>query len=183
MLLGALGVAALVPASASGALIGPRDIDNSMRTGTYSLNSCTYGTVKHPDAKVRSPIGGEIKRWRVNIPEVQGIFVNDGPVRLQVLKRTENQPGVVNDEFKVVRESEDQTVTPDFVQAFFTNLRIRKGQFIGLAGASDTTVAAGTATGAYHLQWCPTLMPGAPGAHSTFAVGDDYLLYNATVRK
>ncbi len=172
----------LSASSATAALIGPQDLSSDVRTGAFTAGGCTYENVRLPGSKVRSPFNGTITRWRVHIPSAHDTYVNDGPIQLQVLRRIDNQPGVVNDQFEVVRQTPEQSVMPLGVQAFNADMRIRKGHFIGFTGASDTEVANGTKEGAYHLQWCSALTPGGPGGPASFAIPGDYLLYNATVK-
>lgn len=173
---------ALLPPFASAAKIGPRDISAAQLEGAYSAAGCTYSNVRIPKRNFRSPLGGTITRWRVHIPAPHDTLVNDGPLRLQVLKRIDNQPGVVNDQFQVVRETSNRPVTPIGQQGFNASVPIRKGQFIGFTGPSDTEVGAGNKSGAYHFQWCPALTPGATGGPADFTIPGDYLLFNATVK-
>lgn len=183
MLAAAACASASFASPAGAALIGPRDVSADAFAGAYAgVPTCTYSAVQLPEGSVRSPISGTITRWRVHVPAAHDTLVNDGPLRLQVLKRIVNQPGIVNDEFKAIRETPDQAVTPIGKQAFNTDLRIRKGQFIGLVVPDDTEVGSGAGSPAYLFEWCPELTPGDPGGPADFTVPDEYLLFNATVK-
>ena len=185
----AVCASASLSSSAGAALIGPKDISDDASNGVFvgGTPPCTYSNVQLPEGNVRSPFSGDIERWRVNVTEPHDLLVNDGPLRLQVLKRTTNEPGVVNDEFKSVRQTGEQSVTPGGDrQAFNTSLRIREGQFIGLDVATDTEVESldvEPAEPAYLFRWCPWLTPGAPGVAPSSTFEDSYLFFNATVRR
>ena len=179
----AVCASAFFSSSAGAALIGPRNISDAASDGSYA-GGCTYSNVQLSEGKVRSPFTGEIERWRVNIGEPHDAFVDDGPLRLQVLKRTANQPGVVNDEFQAVRQTGEQSVTPGGEpQAFNSGLRIRKGQFIGVDIAADTEVQEKDVSPAYLFFWCPSLTPAAPVVDPTFKQENVTLLFNATVKR
>ena len=150
------------------------------------FDQCTFTNAVLPDpvGLERSPITGTIKRWRVNIQS------GNGPLRLQVLKRTHNEPGTVNDEFVAVRETGDSPVTGTGKQVFDANIRIRKGQFIGLAELEDglgTFIGFGKVTsGADFIDFEPPLTVGdSPLTTSALYTGSpgQYLLFNATVRR
>jgi hypothetical protein len=119
----------------------------------------------------------------VSIGTPHDAFTNDGPLRLQVLKRTVNHPGAVNDEFKMIRQTPPQTVTPSLVQRFNPSLKIRKGQFIGLFVPEDTEVAEADDSPATMLQYAGGFEIGAPGKHADFVVSNLYLLFNARVER
>lgn len=182
MLAAAACASASFATPAGAALIGPRDVSADAFAGARTGFPCTQSNVQLPEGNVRSPISGTITRWRVYVPSAHDTFVNDGPLRLQVLKRTINQPGIVNDEFKAIRETPDQAVTPIGKQAFNADLRIRKGQFIGLLIPPDTEVGEGEGSPAYLFDWCPELTPGAAGGQADFKDAGQYSLFNATVK-
>jgi len=141
---------------------------------------CTFASVKLPQTTgaVRSRITGTITRWRVNVD------LGSGPMRLQVLRRTtNNKPGVDNDEFEVVRQTAKQTVPSIGPQGIDANLKIRKGQFIGLQFPNGTRIAAFNGAGARFLEWVPTLTPKDPSEHSDFQAAHNYILFNATVTR
>ena len=177
--LAALGAAA--PAGA--AVIGPTNLADSSGAATCISPTCTVAAPKLPGATVKAPFGGKITRWKVNIPAAHDALVNDGPLRLQVLKRTVDQPGFENDEFVAVRETDEETSTPNSINSFAANLRIRKGQFIGLAGTDDTEVSQGTKSGAIFVRWGPALLPGDPASTPDDVYDDDYSLFNARVKR
>jgi hypothetical protein len=192
-LTGLLGAAAAfgclaVPASAGAAKIGPQDLTPGGGGGAYVCGAgeptCTMTNIQLPNAvgRERAPFSGTITKWRVNIPPAHDIFDNDGPLALQVLKRTDNKPGFTNDEYAAVRESGYEGVGPGVVNGVGANLRIRKGQFIGLAHSeNDTEVASADETGARGFQFEPALIPGEPGVDETYIRQNTTYLFNATV--
>jgi len=180
--LAALGVLATVPATAGAALIGPSDLTSS--NGTFA-GPTSYVNAQLPQGvgKVKAPFSGKITRWGVSIGTPHDIYTDDGPLRLQVLKRTADEPGASNDEFKMVRETPPQAVTPGLVQHFNEDLKIRKGQFIGLFVAEDTEVAEADDTPATMLQFSDGFEIGAPGDRADFVSSGLYLLFNARVKR
>ena len=187
-----LGVAAAfgclsVPGAASAATLGPEDVAPPTSGGTYTCLSaltCTMANVQLPatvGGKETAPFTGKITKWRVNIPIAHDSYTNDGPLALQVLKRTAENVGddEYDDEYAAVRESKYKDVTPDSVNSFNTNLRIRKGQLIGLAQTDNETEVLGGGDPGF-IQWFePVLVPGEPGAVASNTEESDYLLFNA----
>ena len=184
-----LGFAAIVaalamPAFTQAATVGPSDIEET-GFAQSCFDQCTFTNATLPSAVglERSPITGKIKRWRVNVAD------GEGPLRLQVLKRTHNEPGTANDEFVAVRETGKSPVTGAGEQVFDADIRIRKGQFIGLGELEDgfgTHIGFGEASGADFIDFEPPLAPGeSPRTTSNLYSGspDQYLLFNATVRR
>jgi hypothetical protein len=185
--LGVVGAAMLLaPTSASAALIGPPDIGGSA-PNLYRCNAqpCTFVNLEIPEGRVRSPISGHITRWRVSISS--SVDPGTGPVSLQVLKRTVNEPGDNLDEFKAVRESDFEATEPG-KQGFDAHLRIRKGQYIALGIEDDGT---GTAISAEDIpktdnhwgEFEPMLMPDDPASMFSAINTEGYLFYNATVKE
>jgi hypothetical protein len=178
-------VALVLPGVAGAKLIGPKDL--SSFDGSYSCfgtPSCTEVNVTIPTGKVRSPITGTIVRWHVNVESTYGN--GQGPLQLQVLRRTVNEPGVGGDKFKAIRESaEVESAFGD--NTFQTSLRVKKGDFIGLAILSDLTaireVDGDTFGDANFGVFDAPLVPGDPAAApDQFPSAPAALLYNAKVR-
>src|SRR5215217_6959855 len=92
MLAGAACASASFASPAGAALIGPRDVSADALSGTIAgfPAACTDSNMQLPEGNVRSPISGRITRWRVYVPPAHDTYVNDGPLRLQVLKRINN---------------------------------------------------------------------------------------------
>ena len=178
----ALGVLAIGPATAGAALIGPSDL--SLSNGTFA-GPTSYVNAQLPQGvgKVKAPFSGKITRWGVSIGTPHDVFTDDGPLRLQVLKRTADEPGASNDEFKMIRQTPPQAVTPGLVQHFNEDLKIRKGQFIGLFVPEDTEVAEADDSPATLLQYLGGFEIGAPGEHADFVTPGLYLLFNARVER
>ncbi len=175
-------VLAIVPATAGAALIGPSDL--SLFNGTFA-GPISYVNAQLPQGvgKVKAPYRGKITRWGVSIGTPHDAFTDDGPLRLQILKRTADEPGAYNDEFKMVRQTPPQAVTPGLVQHFNANLKIRKGQFIGLFVPEDTEVAEADDSPATMLQYLGGFEIGAPGDHADFVIPGLYLVFNARVKR
>jgi hypothetical protein len=178
----AAGVLAIVPATAGAALIGPSDL--SLSNGTFA-GPTSYVNAQLPQGvgKVKAPFSGKITRWGVSIGTPHDTFTDDGPLNLQVVKRTTNQPGASNDEFKMIRQAPPQAVTPSLVQHFNANLKIRKGQFIALFVPDDTEVAEADDSPATMLQYSGGFEIDAPGAHADFVTPDEYLIFNARIKR
>lgn len=182
----AVVVAALVlPATAEAATVGPSDVDLATGTAQSCFDQCTFINATLPDAVglERSPITGTITRWRANVQD------GNGPLRLQVLKRTHNESGTASDEFVAVRETGNSPVTGTGLQAFDAGIHIRQGQFIGLAELEDgfgTHIMFDTVSGSDFIDFEPPLTPGdSPRTTSGLYTGspDEYLLFNARVRR
>jgi hypothetical protein len=144
--------------------------------------TCTYANVGLAVGKARAPANGTVVRWRALLGQV-GVGTGPVPVRLQVLRRTVNEPGVAADRFKAIRESAEMQAF-DGVGLFETSLPIRKGDYIGLATLSEDTEVFGREEepGNRWLDFVPTLIPGEPatipGANGSSA---EYILLNATI--
>jgi hypothetical protein len=183
LLTGALACAALfLPTPAGAAVVGPPNIGSIDPDGSYGcfgFSSCSFANLRLPDGNVRSPISGTITRWRVNIQETSANPA--GPLRLQVLNRTVDKPGVAADEFKAVRESPD-TPTSAGLNVVQASLHIRKGQFIGIAVLSDQTGINNVDNSGVFGVFDPPLAPGDPGSTpDQFPDGAHYLLFSATI--
>jgi hypothetical protein len=180
VVLGAIATIALaLPASASAALVGPRDLDVGGNAIGCLDPDCTYANLSLADGKVRSPIAGTITKWRVYVHP----SFDPGPIHLQVLRRTVNEAGVTDDKFKAVRESAEETGVPTGKQDFLTSLPIRKGDFIGVTATfGGATFAEVDNLGGKRGLFVPALEPGGGGAMPFSAQSDSYVLFNATVK-
>jgi hypothetical protein len=165
--------------SAGGAVIGAKKLTNSDGASTCISSTCTIAAPKIPGAVTQAPFSGTITRWKVSIPDPHDSFDNDGPMRLQVLKRTANEPGLANDEYVAVRETEYETLVPGLINPFQTSLRIRKGQFIGVSSTSDTEIFERDKAGAHHLNWSDALIPGEPARAAGNIDHGRFNLFNA----
>jgi hypothetical protein len=178
----ALAVAA--PAGAKKATVGPKDLSPPSTSAATCLSpTCTLTTGAAPGVKLKAPFGGKITRWKVRTAEPHDLLFNDGPVRLQVLKRTVNEPGFLDDEFEAVRETGDTAVEPGSVTTLNTKLKIRKGEFIGLVNVDDTEISQGGESEATYLRFDTALIPGETARTPDAANPGAYWLFNAKVEK
>jgi len=163
-------------ASADAAVIGTRDLTGWKGTYACQANPCTFSNVRVSDGTAQSPVKGRIKRWRVNAHA-------SGTVRLQVLRRTVDNPGHAADEFMAVRQSEEESAIPG-LNTFDASLRVGKGNFIGLAVVSGgDLVRSRFANSARFGVQHPAFSPGdAATPFSDFNVDHSALLFNASVR-
>ena len=162
--------------------MGPTDVGVATPLAMNCNTQCTLANVVLPNAVglERSPITGTITRWRASFDS------GDGPVRLQVLKRTQDKVGAANDTFVAVRETVDTTVPGTGKQVFDADLHIRKGQFIGLKGlsfASGTFVNYASRPRARMAMFAPELVPGDSPRKSDALFPSEYVLLNASVRR
>lgn len=98
-----------------------------------------------------------------------------------MLRRTVDKPGFAADKFSVLRQSAQTTTAPG-VNPYQSSLRIRKGDFIGIADLSDQTYIRNVDASGLFGAFIPRLAPGDPAsAPDQFPVGGAYLLFNATV--
>lgn len=184
LIAGGLLAALMLPGVAGAKLIGPKDL--STFDGSYACfgnPSCTEVNLAVPTGTARSPVSGTIVRWHVNVADVGNPA---GPLQLQVLRRTVNEPGVAGDKFKAVRESAEM-VSFAGINTFQASLRIKKGDFIGLAILSDQTSIADVEKDTFGMTnfgvFNAPLVPGDPAvAPDQFPSAPAALLYNAKVR-
>jgi hypothetical protein len=184
LIIGAVACAALVlPSSAGAALVGPPGIATSGWDGAYGcfgFPACTFANLRLPDGAVRSPISGTITRWRVNVEETSPNTA--GPLRLEVLRRTADKPGLAADKFKAISRSA-KTTTDAGLNVLQASLPIRKGDFIGIADLSEQTYIRNVEGSGIFGVFAPPLAPGDPGsAPDEFPSVDAYLLFSASVR-
>ena len=179
----AAAITLVVAGSASGAVIGASNLTNSDGGSTCLAATCTVAAPKIPGDTTRAPFSGKITRWRVSIPDPHDAFVNDGPIRLQALKRTVDKSGLANDKYVAVRETDDEAVVPGLVNSFQSNLRISKGQFIGLASTNDTEILSRDRARAQFFNWNDALIPGDPARTADFTDRGRYNLFNAKLVK
>lgn len=169
----AMLLAYIGPGSASAATVGIRDITGFQGTYVCPAYPCTFSNLRVSEGTAQSPIAGTITRWRVNM---------DGPAtaRLQVLKRTVDEPGFAADEFRALRETPDET-TVRGKNVFDASLSVRKGNFIGLVYSGFLRTRHGPRA-RFGIEQ-PAFIPGDP-ASSFSSINPDQadLLFNATVR-
>jgi hypothetical protein len=166
------------------AVIGPPKLTTGSGASTCLAATCTVANARIPGAVVRAPFRGRITRWKVRTAAPHDMFNNDGPVRLQVLKRTDDPAGFDADAFMALRQTKARAVDPDSVNVFRAHLRIRKGQFIGLLSTDDTEIRDATMAGAIHFQWWdPALALGEPATAADFTYTSSYMLFNARVER
>jgi|SRR5215211_4485474 len=184
LVLGATGLTCAVlvaPALAGAAVIGPPDLESKWdgsRACGLDPAPCEFVNLRLPTGDVRSPVTGTITKWRVNIEEFSG--TGEGPVQLQVLRRTVNEPGRPADEFRAVRESSEED-TGINVNTFFASLKIRKGDFIGLNLLGENTSIRQIDAGVVGIFETP-LTAGDPAAPFDDFLQERQMLFNATVK-
>jgi hypothetical protein len=170
----AVGVATLAlvaPAGAKRATIGPKDLSPpGGGAAVCGAPTCTMTTGALPDGKLRAPFRGKIARWKVGIGEAHDVFDDDGPVRLQVLERTLDGVDFLGDEYVAVRETQEKVVEPGTINTFRARLKIKKGQFIGLASVEDTD-----------LRFDDVLVPGEAATTPDAGFSGSYWLFNARI--
>jgi hypothetical protein len=184
---GAIAVAALMmlAAHAGAATVGvsTSQIDNR-NFGRSCGQNCTYVNARLSAGKTRAPVTGTITRWRANVGQV-GVGTGPVPVKLQVLKRTADPPGVVADEYRAVRETPEVMTSVEGLNKFNASLKIRKGHFIGLAGLADDVEVYGLdgLQGNRALIFVPPFAPGDPAITPGTVLDGERILFNATIRK
>jgi hypothetical protein len=180
------GVAAIAVATAAhapAAVIGPKDLSESDGASTCLTPICTLGTPKIPGTPTTAPFSGTITLWKASVSTPHDSFVNDGPLSLQVLKRTVDKPGFADDRFEALRETVAEDATPGAINSFEADLRIRKGQFIGLKSTSDTEIRGFDASAAVRLAWNDGLEVQAPARKPDFNIPGGAYLFNAKVKR
>jgi hypothetical protein len=181
------GVAALIalPATAGAATVGlpSAQLDNTNFGRVCGAPSCTFVNDRLSVGKERAPVSGTITRWRANVAEV-GVGTGSVDVRLQILRRTVNEPGVVADEFKAIRETPQAATTSEGVNKFNASLRIRKGDYIGLAALGDDVEVFGLdgAQGNRELIFEPPFIPGDGATTPDTVINQERIAFNATIR-
>ena len=182
------GVAALIvlPASAGAATVGlpSGELDNTNFGRACGASSCTYVNDRLSVGNERAPVSGTITRWRANVGEV-GSGTGPVDVRLQILRRTVNEPGVVADEFKAIRESPQAATTSEGINKFNASLRIRKGDYIGLAALGSNVEVYGldAEPGNRELIFEPPFIPGDAATTPDTVIEEERIAFNATIRE
>lgn len=173
-----LSVGALLWLSGSAqAVVLGADVKAFSDSAQYCMTAphCTMVQTTLPDRMTKAPFSGRITRWRVQEPI--------GTLWIQVLRR------LPDGRFKAVRSSEAETpISPaeNEVFAFDTNLRIRKGQFVGIGledfGSSGLN-AKSSGPEACRKGLVPGLFDGESGEpNPSYGGCGSLLLYNATLK-
>ena len=185
---GALGVASLFafPASAGAATVGvpTGQLDNTNYGRVCPGSSCTYVNDRLAVGRTRASVSGTITRWRANVGEV-GAGTGPVDVRLQVVRRTVNEPGAVADEFKAIRESATSPTETEGLNQFDASLKIRKGDYIGLVALGSDVEVYGldNAGGNRDLIFDPPLIPGDAAQTTNEVLEQDRVAFNATIKE
>ena len=145
--------------------------------------SCTYLNDQLSVGRVRAPATGTITHWRANVGEV-GVGTGPVEVRLQILRRTANEPGVVADEYAAIRESEPSLTTTEGINKFNASLKIRKGDFIGLAALGDEVEVYGreAVDGNRELIFEPPFIPGDAAMAPNTVIEQERIAFNASIK-
>jgi hypothetical protein len=165
-------VAFVASAGAEGAIIGTHHMDAiSSSAQTCSANpSCTYVQVKVPGGDAKAQSTGRVKTWRVSL----GF---GGKVQLVVAKRLDSG------KFKVLRTSPEKTGGTAALNKYSANLRIKKGQFIGVNLTKGAGVSQFADPGAERRGFVPAIPTGTSVSPSpSYSVSDVTLKLNATIR-
>lgn len=185
--LGAFGVALLLalPMIARAATVGvpTRKLDDTNYGRACPGSSCTYVNDRLSVGRVRAPVTGTITRWRAGVGEV-GVGTGPVEVRLQVLRRTVNEPGVVADEYVAIRESGSSLTTTEGINEFDASLKIRKGDLIGLAALGSDVEVYGldNAAGNRDLIFAPPFIPGDAAQTPNTVLEQERVAFNASVK-
>ena len=166
-------------APANGAVIGQKDLSDDDGAVSCISATCTFAFTKVPDGHAAAPFRGRIVSWKVSVSTPHDTFTNTGPLRLQVLKRTVDNPGIANDKFAALRETEEFVAIPGAINTFAADLKIRKGQFIGLSSNDTTEIRQADKPKSTFLNWIDTLIPGDPARTPDFADAGRFALFNA----
>jgi hypothetical protein len=165
----ALLVGALVPGMAGAKKLGTPhfdygDIDYGSACGLPST-TCLWMQRKLPGGTLKAPFSGTIRKWHIATP-------TGGTYALVVMRK---QGG---GEFKAVRGSDNESVTPATAPSFETNLKIRRGDRVAVFGPGFAVVD--NAGGRRTTFNPPPVIGGSaePGDSQT-----DELLYNATIKR
>ena len=183
----ALAVSVLIalPAPGMTAVVGPptSKLDNEDFGRVCTDNTCTYVNATLTNGKIQAPISGRITRWRAHVGTAFG-NTDPAPVKLQVLRRTVDEPGTVDDQFEAIRETTTREAEPvSAVRDFRAKLRIREGDFIGLAALEDDVEVFGLdRPGNLVAQFIPVLIPGDPALAPDPTLPDQSILFNATIK-
>jgi hypothetical protein len=183
-----LAASALIalPAPGTAAVVGlpTSKLDNTSFGRVCTSSSCTYVNAALTDGKIQAPISGRITRWRAYVGTAFGNG-DPAPVKLQVLRRTVDEPGTAADQFQAIRETATREAAPlAAVQGFRAKLRIREGDFIGLAALEDDVEVFGRQGKPDNLvaQFIPTLILGDPALIPDTTLPDQRIHFNATIK-
>jgi hypothetical protein len=163
----AIGVIILAPGSAGAVTIGTHNIgaQPDFGTGCDGPGDCILLQTKLPGAKVRAPFSGRIRKWRVATPGIN-------EYQLVVMRKRDGG------KFKAVSASLTENTTGAGTYSFATNLRIKKGDYVGVLGISFQGLDNSDARRAL---FNPPLALGGIGKPTNRVPGE--LLYNATVKR
>lgn len=180
-----LGSALALAPPAGGATVGvpTGQLDETNFGRACGGSTCTYVNDRLSVGKARASVSGKITKWRANIGEVGG---GTGPVevRLQVLRRTVDEAGTAADEFKAIRETASAFSGAEGVNTFQASLKIRKGDFIGLAALESDVEVYGVeeVSGNRALIFDPPFVPGDPAQTPSDFLEQERIAFNATIK-
>ncbi len=186
--LGAWGIAWLlaVPTMASAGTVGvpTAKLTNTNFGRACGGESCTFVNDQLSVGRARAPVTGTITRWRANVGEV-GTGTGPVEVRLQVLRRTANEPGVVADEYAAIRESGPSLTTTEGVNKFAASLKIHKGDLIGLAAFGEQVEVYGRdgVEGNRELIFAPPFIPGDAAVAPDTVIEQERIAFNASIKE
>jgi hypothetical protein len=164
----AASIVALAPESAGAVTLGSRNLSVDPEFGTgcdLPDTDCILLQTKLPGTKVRAPFSGKIRKWRIVTPTIT-------EYQLVVMRKRKNG------RFKAVGASLAEETVGAGRYTFETNVRIKKGDYIGILGDSFQGINRPRAR---YGRFVPP--PALGDAAKPVSKGSDELLYNATLKR
>jgi hypothetical protein len=165
---------ALAPATAGAVKLGTPhftydDADAGVSCGSPSA-SCVVMQRKLPDATLKAPFGGTIRKWRVAVPSPQ--------TRQLIVLRKEG-----GGSFELVRASDIESPPGVGAYTYKTKLHVRRGDRVGIfaSGAPSAAISIANTPGATRATFNPPPIIGGSGTPN--APVDGEVLYNATLKR
>jgi hypothetical protein len=169
----AVVVTALVPAAAGAVKLGTPHFtydDADAGVGCGAGANCIAMQRRLPDATLKAPFSGTIRKWRVAVssPQLR---------QLMVLRKQEGGS------YKVVRASDAESPPGAGAYTYGTKLRVRRGDRVGLyaSGSSGANVTMRNTPDATRVTFSPPPIIGGSGTPG--APLDGELLYSATLKR
>ena len=164
-----LAVLGIAPDPAGAAKLGTPhfnygDTDGGVGCGPPSA-TCIFMQRKLPDTTLRAPFNGRVVKWRLATQHTTSFQL--------VVMRPEG-----GGSFKLVRASESEPVPGAGAHSFETDVRIRKGDRVGVFGPGLSYVADPTSD--FEIFNPPPIIGGSDEPDGG---GANELLYNATIRR
>jgi hypothetical protein len=165
----ALVASAPIPATAGAVTLGSRSLGIQPELGATCDAAdvqCIWVNTRIPGAEVRAPFSGRIRKWRVVTP---GINV----YQLVVMRKQ------ANGKFKAVETSDVEETDGAGTHGFETNVRIKKGDYIGIRGEVFQGFDYARARAA---RFGPPIAPIGESVEPALRSSREFL-YNATLKR